>query len=79
MSQHVSMSEKPEEVLRDHARFDAGVGADATTLAGTTTRGTDAEKGSGYASSLAGDAHRSETAKAERRLLLKLGESCRSM
>lgn len=76
MSHHVAINEKPDEVQADHAAHNArfsGVDAEST-LAGTTTRGTDAEKGSGYAPSIAGDVHRAETAKAERKLLLKLGE-----
>ncbi|GFZ45527.1 hypothetical protein JCM24511_03253 [Saitozyma sp. JCM 24511] len=74
MSHHVAINEKPDEVQADHAAHNArfsGVDAEST-LAGTTTRGTDAEKGSGYAPSIAGDVHRAETAKAERKLLLKL-------
>lgn len=44
-------------------------------LAPTVTQGTDKEGSSGYANSEAGLAHKSENAKAERKLLFKLGGS----
>lgn len=78
--------DKPAEEHRERAgaRFadvdDVPSGGEAG-LHPTLTNGTnftDTEKGSTlYASSTTGDDHRKETAKAERRLLFKLGPSSR--
>lgn len=69
MSRHVAMAdpEKPEENHVDQAI------QDDSSLAPTSTRQT-GEKASSYAASTSGLAHKSENAKAERRLLLKLGK-----
>ncbi|KAL8291700.1 hypothetical protein RQP46_001958 [Phenoliferia psychrophenolica] len=66
---------KPVDEQRERA-VGARFAEDSSGMGGmhpTITNGTDTEKGStGYASSTTGEDHRIETAKAERRLLLKL-------
>lgn len=70
MSKRVAMSEKPDMVHDDHTN------SGDLALGQTGTRVTDNDKGSSrYADSEAGLAHREGLAKAERRLLLKLGKS----
>jgi hypothetical protein len=67
MTKRVAMSEKPDVVHNDQHGHD---------LAPSGTRMTDKDNSSSrYADSEAGVAHKSGLAKAERRLLLKLGES----
>lgn len=73
MSKHVAMAEKPETRIHEHEHnHDNALGP-------VGTRATETEKGSSrYASSEAGIAHKAETSKAERRLVLKLGGLCDS-
>lgn len=69
MSRHVQMEEKPQEAFNEH--HTDGV----STLAPTGTRGTEEEKGSGYAPSIVG-LQSSEYKKRERRLIRKMGKCC---
>ncbi|KAI9638179.1 major facilitator superfamily domain-containing protein [Dioszegia hungarica] len=65
MSKRVAMSEKPDMVHENHM--------DGESLQPTGTRMTDGDKGSSrYADSESGFAHKSELAKAERKLIMKL-------
>lgn len=66
------MGNEEIEDKRAVAHFEVGDETGESVLAPTTTGGTGTEKG--YAGSIIGDTHRSETKKAERKLLLKLGE-----
>lgn len=67
MSKRVAMSEKPDMVHENHM--------DGESLQPTGTRMTDGDKGSSrYADSESGFAHKSELAKAERKLIMKLGK-----
>jgi hypothetical protein len=67
MPKQVAMSEKPDMVHTD-------AGHDHLTPSGT--RMTDGDKGSSrYADSESGLTHKAELARAERKLLIKLGES----
>lgn len=70
MSRHVQMNEKPEAHFAEHVDGHDGHNP-LQPIPTQTTQTTDHEKG-GYAASESGMAHRAETSKAERRLLLKM-------
>lgn len=68
------MESTSEKVNVEGARFVDEESHNTLSNSKTNETGTDAEKASSYAQSTTGLDHKSETAKAERRLLFKLGE-----
>lgn len=78
MPKQVHLAEDPvteKDMAQVHHLPEHGnLAGDGSSLAAVPTHGTDTEKGSMHSHGHEGDAHRTELKRAERKLLMKLGE-----